>query len=201
MREEVIPFIPDSLGHIDIGCGDGSFAKKLKELGKTKHFFNCDKRISQDFIPDILADLDDNNDVCMAFRKDFLIANNINLITMLDVVEHLKDPWKTLKKLSDLALPGTTFIFSIPNASNWRMIKTLLFGEWYYEASGLFDKTHLRFFTLSSAVDLVADNLTVRLVSTSNIRPFRAVFYLNLLTLGIFQRFLAIQYIIVARKE
>jgi SAM-dependent methyltransferase len=201
MREEVMPFIPDSLGHIDVGCGDGSFAKKLHSLGKTKKYYNCDKSFSETFLPDILADLDDHNDVCMSFRREFLEANQINLITMLDVIEHLKDPWKALSKISSLALPGTTFVFSIPNASNWRMIKTLIFKDWYYENSGLFDKTHLRFFTLASAVDLVADNLTVRLVTTSNIRPFRLVFYFNLLTLGFLQRFLAIQYIIVARKE
>jgi len=49
---------------------------------------------------------------------------------------------------------GGTCITCIPNVSNWSLLLGQLRGEWKYADSGLLDRTHLRFFTLDSAVEM-----------------------------------------------
>jgi len=69
-------------------------------------------------------------------------------IIFADVLEHLIDPWATLRRYSDLLSEEGKIIASIPNVRNLGLIYGLLFkGTWTYSDSGLLDRTHLRFFT------------------------------------------------------
>jgi len=53
--------------------------------------------------------------------------------------------------------PGALLVASIPNVRHLRVVLPLLLaGRWRYEASGLLDRTHLRFFTRESALALVS---------------------------------------------
>jgi GT2 family glycosyltransferase/SAM-dependent methyltransferase/glycosyltransferase involved in cell wall biosynthesis len=65
-----------------------------------------------------------------------------------DVLEHLVDPWNTLKKLVRVLHPKGTIVASLPNIRNLGVIQKLLEGSWTYEECGILDKTHLRFFAL-----------------------------------------------------
>ena len=69
-------------------------------------------------------------------------------IIFADVLEHLIDPWETLKRYVKILSPEGVIVASIPNAQNLGLIYRLLFqGRWTYSDSGILDKTHLRFFT------------------------------------------------------
>jgi hypothetical protein len=47
-------------------------------------------------------------------------------------------------------------IASIPNVRHFRVVLPLLFrGRWKYADFGLMDRTHLRFFTKGSAIELI----------------------------------------------
>jgi SAM-dependent methyltransferase len=71
-----------------------------------------------------------------------------------DVLEHLRDPWAALEATSELLAPGARVIASIPNIAHWSARLELLRGRFPYAESGLFDATHLRFFTRRSALEL-----------------------------------------------
>jgi SAM-dependent methyltransferase len=71
-----------------------------------------------------------------------------------DVLEHLRDPWRTLHALVALLRPGGRAAISIPNIAHWTARRALLRGRFDYAAHGLFDRTHLRFFTRATAHDL-----------------------------------------------
>ncbi len=45
-------------------------------------------------------------------------------------------------------------IISIPNIAHWSIVQQQLRGRWNYTDHGLLDKTHIRFFTLETALDL-----------------------------------------------
>ncbi len=45
----------------------------------------------------------------------------------------------------------------IPNIQHWTILINLLRGQWQYEDEGLLDRTHVRFFTLSSMQELFAN--------------------------------------------
>lgn len=71
-----------------------------------------------------------------------------------DVLEHLQDPWSVLKKLKMQLAPDGCIVACVPNTGHWSVMMNLLAGQWPYADSGLFDRTHLRFFTRQSLVQL-----------------------------------------------
>jgi hypothetical protein len=66
----------------------------------------------------------------------------------------MRDPWGTLAATAALLAPGARVIASIPNIAHWSARLALLGGRFAYAESGLFDATHLRFFTRRSAREL-----------------------------------------------
>lgn len=73
-----------------------------------------------------------------------------------DILEHLQDPWAVLQKLHRALKPRGTLIVSIPNIRYWRILRDLVFlGRWEYTDAGIFDSTHLRFFTRRSFLAMV----------------------------------------------
>ena len=72
-----------------------------------------------------------------------------------DVLEHIADPWGTLAALAGLLRPGGRAVVSLPNAAHWTVRRALLRGRFPREDHGLFDRTHLRWFTRADARALV----------------------------------------------
>lgn len=73
-----------------------------------------------------------------------------------DVLEHLQEPASVLRSLSALMTGDSVILISLPNVAHWKTRLNLLRGKWDYEDRGTLDRTHLRFFTRNSALDLVA---------------------------------------------
>ena len=73
------------------------------------------------------------------------------------VLEHLVNPWDCLKRHLDLLADDGLVAACIPNVQHWSVIASLLSGEWPLEDQGIFDRTHLRWFTKSSIEKLIGD--------------------------------------------
>jgi hypothetical protein len=67
------------------------------------------------------------------------------------VLEHLKDPWTALRRYAQLLEPGGTAVVSLPNVGHWSTYANLARGTWPRKPEGIFDATHLRWFTLRDA--------------------------------------------------
>ncbi len=74
-----------------------------------------------------------------------------------DVLEHFVDPWAALNRHLTALKPGGLLLACIPNVQHWSLSIGLLRGEWTYCDEGLLDRTHLRFFTLNSVRQMMAD--------------------------------------------
>ena len=74
---------------------------------------------------------------------------------LADVLEHLLDPDAALARAAGLLAPGGTVIVSLPNIAYVRARARLARGVWRYERTGIFDRTHLRFFTRRTAREMV----------------------------------------------
>ncbi len=72
-----------------------------------------------------------------------------------DVLEHLRDPGTALRRSLDHLRPGGTVVISVPNVAHGDIRLALLAGTFPYRDWGLLDRTHLRFFTRSSLLELV----------------------------------------------
>ncbi len=79
-------------------------------------------------------------------------------IVCCDILEHFEDPASVLRSLHGLLVPGGEVLVAIPNIAQWAVRKALLLGRWDYADEGPLDRTHLRFFTLESARELLSDS-------------------------------------------
>src|SRR5438132_4530959 len=83
-------------------------------------------------------------------------AGVYDAVICADVLEHLRDPGRILDQLSGLLGPGGRILLSIPNVGYAGVIAALLHGQFEYRPTGLLDDTHVRFFTRSSLIQLIA---------------------------------------------
>lgn len=76
-------------------------------------------------------------------------------ILFADVLEHLVNPWNTLKMATELLKEDTgKILVSLPNIAHNAVLVDLFNGKFEYRKTGIMDNTHLRFFTHDSALDM-----------------------------------------------
>lgn len=149
IRLEMLEYLPnDAKKIIDIGCGNGAFAEKIKERNKAEVWgIEYMEEHGKDAIPKL-------DKVFIGPCEDFI--NNLpeayfDVIYFNDVLEHLVDPYMVLNILKTKLSKNGVIISSIPNIRFYRsFMKVLLHKDWKYEDHGIMDKTHLRFFTKKS---------------------------------------------------
>jgi 2-polyprenyl-3-methyl-5-hydroxy-6-metoxy-1,4-benzoquinol methylase len=201
-RNDVLQFLKKGdLKVLEIGCGSGATLSMLKSLGYATLVHGVelvddianlsDKSIDRMYVGDISNDM------------SFLTNDFYDVILCLDVLEHLSDPNQVVLDLSQKLKSDGSFIVSVPNIRNIKILFNLIFlGRFRYEKYGLMDKTHLKWFTRSSAIELLKnDYLQFIKCKITNMTLLSKSGILNLITLGLFKNFLATQYLVVAKKN
>jgi hypothetical protein len=84
-----------------------------------------------------------------------LPARAYPVVVCADVLEHTVDPAAVLRKLRDAAAPDATFIISLPNVAHIAARLLLLCGQFPQMERGIFDRTHLHFYTRRTAIALL----------------------------------------------
>lgn len=198
IRWDIIDCIPEG-GHriLEVGCGQGGTLIKIKEGGKASEIVGieaCKEAIG------VYGSMLDN--ALIGDIETFEIpytSGYFDYIICADVLEHLKDPLATLKKLRRFLKKSGVMIASIPNAQHIRVIWSLLKGDFKYTDAGIMDRTHLRFFCKKNILEFTHQAGFVRLEMRQNLGWKAKV--INNLTLGIFKGFLVTQYIVMARAQ
>jgi SAM-dependent methyltransferase len=151
VRNDVIAMIrPGSCFPIavELGCGNGATLSQLKKLNIAKSVYGFEK---VDIFKDSFASNIDHYQVCDIEKELPNHISSADLVLLLDVLEHLIDPWKFLEILISKMKSGSVLIISTPNINNIRILRNLILrDEWIYTSSGILDQTHLRFFTETS---------------------------------------------------
>ncbi len=155
---------PDLLRHIsgksikvlDVGCATGANGEYLRNQGIASEVYGIE--ISRDmaavagrtYAEVFLGDLDSMNLECTLSDKEF------DVIVIGDVLEHLIDPWTVLKRLARHLKESGKMIVSLPNVQHIDVfLHVFVKGCWPHNDRGIFDKTHLRFFTYKTMVELL----------------------------------------------
>ena len=81
-------------------------------------------------------------------------ANSFDAIIMTELLEHLVNPWQIVNQIKTYLKPNGIIVASSPNVRHFSIIWKLINGSWNYQERGILDKTHLRFFTKSTFIDL-----------------------------------------------
>ena len=196
-RQELVSLldgVPQTV--LEVGCGRGNTLGYLKERGARETFgIELNYSVAGDAIDQVdhlaVGDVESMQWPFPGVRFDCIILG--------DVLEHLRDPWRVVSRLKESLCDGGQMVASLPNVRFYGVSIPLLFGgKWTYAEEGILDRTHLRFFTRRTAIQLFAEaGLEVRRVG-STYGPKRRLF--NLLTVGIFRNLLARQHLIHALK-
>jgi 2-polyprenyl-3-methyl-5-hydroxy-6-metoxy-1,4-benzoquinol methylase len=153
-RRDLLALVPhDATRVLDVGCGEGNAGKALKKerTGIFVAGIEKEERIAQI----AAAQLDDVR--CVDLDADaFAFEQPFDCIICGDIVEHVKEPEALLRRLHELLTDDGVLLWSVPNVRHYTIVAGLLLGEWEYQDSGILDRTHLRFFTLKSARQLLA---------------------------------------------
>lgn len=135
---------------LDIGCGCGANAAQIRSMAPRAHLVGIEPSAPAAAIARRQGfDEVHETDALTWLRAS--AAAPFDAVVLSDVLEHIADPVAMLRELSRAeALRGATWVISVPNYAVWyNRIRTLL-GRFSYQWSGLFDRTHLRFFTRRS---------------------------------------------------
>ncbi len=140
---------------LDLGCGAGAFGPTLRAQ-KFSHL------VGVEIEPGAAARAQETYDQVLVMSVEEAlprVSGPYDLIICADILEHLIDPWSVTAGLRQLAHPDTVLAVSIPNIRYWRAIVRLAVGRGFaYEESGIFDSTHLRFFTTSDALRMLRES-------------------------------------------
>ncbi|MEZ4753292.1 MAG: class I SAM-dependent methyltransferase [Bdellovibrionota bacterium] len=81
-------------------------------------------------------------------------AQQFDVILMLDVLEHMSDPFAFLEELMPMIAQDALVLISVPNVAHWSVRLPLLFGVFNLYDRGILDRTHLQWFTRKRAREL-----------------------------------------------
>jgi SAM-dependent methyltransferase len=196
---------------LDVGCNTGSLGAAYRRFNPRARLLGID----QD--PDVAAIAAQRLDEVAVVDVEqnpmpFMLDRPIDCIIYGDLVEHLHDPWEVLRRHAELLSDDGTILICVPNIEHWSFAERLLRGTWDYEASGLLDTTHMRWFTIETmrkgllALNLAPYEVAARVFDAERAEAFTNAIVPALTGLGIdpqeyFRRASPLQYIWRVRKR
>ena len=150
----VMRLVGSSKRVLEVGCGPGSITKLLVQHGQCRVTgIDLDpeaiKRVAPYCESIMQADL---NSAEWPHLLDG--AELFDVVVAADVLEHLYDPWTTLKRMARFIRANGYLVISLPHVGHAAVVSCLINGDIGYRDWGLLDRTHIRFFGLKNIEDL-----------------------------------------------
>ena len=116
----------ESKSALDVGCGAGLLAEPLARLGATV--------TGLDAAPELIAVAREHaaaQGLEIDYRAGELaeLEGQFDLITCMEVIEHVADPATFVQSLAKRLAPGGLLILSTPNATGWSKLLMITIGE------------------------------------------------------------------------
>jgi len=202
----LIPFNPEQK-ILEVGAGKGNTLVYIKENKIAKEVMGVElikipgSNQENDLIDRLQIGNIENEDI-QAPEEYF------DVVLCADVLEHLIDPWSAVEKISRYLKKDGLFIVSIPNLREWKTLGKVIFrGEFNYQPEGgIMDRTHLRFFCKKNIAQLLTTGHLEPIFSEPNfmvkaVPQGRKRRMINLLSFRLFENFLTVQYLFIAKKK
>ncbi|MGE0311694.1 MAG: class I SAM-dependent methyltransferase [Lautropia sp.] len=147
---------PETRRIVDVGCMQGSLAKAYRAEHPQAEVIGID--IDPDYAAvasahctrALAADVETMDDAAFAslFPSDCWVFG--------DCLEHLRDPWSVMRRVRARIDAAGSMLICIPNAQHWSVQWRLASGNFRYEDQGLMDRTHIRWFTRQTLLEMFA---------------------------------------------
>lgn len=190
---------PRGLRVLDLGCGGGHNGALLKRAGAREV-------VGVEMHADAAAQARKRLDAVVQSDLAHLDLSQLgdepfDVILASDVLEHLADPEAVLARALTRLRPGGAVVVSLPNVAHVVVFANLLMKRWPRRSSGIFDRTHLRFFAKRDMVRLLEDaGLHVLRVEPHFTRYAAIRAACLVLSLYVFRDFWARQFLLLAEK-
>jgi 2-polyprenyl-3-methyl-5-hydroxy-6-metoxy-1,4-benzoquinol methylase len=144
--QELFRHTPQRL--LDIGCASGAVGAGLKQSIPGLWAWGCE--LNERAAQVAAGQLDHVTSVPRAQwdAADLERVRTVDTVLLLDVLEHMYNPWAELEFLARQLPPDAQVIVSMPNVGHISVLESLASGSFPYRALGILDVTHVRFFTL-----------------------------------------------------
>ncbi|MEA2112504.1 MAG: class I SAM-dependent methyltransferase [Patescibacteria group bacterium] len=140
---------------LDIGCADGYLGSKFKEKEANK-VVGID--ISENQIKEARKKLDEAISLDVQEEKIPFDDNYFDIVLITEVIEHLFNPKKVIKKIKRVLNDDGFAVITTPNFLVFSNRFKMFFGKFDYTETGVFDKGHVHFFSHSSLLNFVREN-------------------------------------------
>lgn len=184
---------------LEVGCGSGATGALALSRGRAGRYVGLeldDKAAAQagNVLSEVLVGDVEHIDLPW-------LPTAFDALILSEVLEHLIDPWAALIKLSRVLRPGALVLASSPNVSHWRVVRELARGRFNLAEHGVFDRTHMRWFTPETFADMF-EAAGFRVEQVGPVTPFSArTQILSCFTKGRFDHLFMTQIAIEARKR
>ncbi len=193
-RSEIATYIPPKASRVlEVGCATGRFSEVLRDRLPDAELVGVDPD------PPVRAHSYDRR-IVGRFPDDVELSA-YDCVVFNDVLEHQVDPWTMLRDTRGFLSDRGRVVASIPNVRHVKVIRPLLVqGRWDYKDVGILDRTHLRFFTRSTIIELFeSSGYEVETIDPMNLTDRGRWGWVHRVTGGALTQFLATQYAVVAR--
>jgi methionine biosynthesis protein MetW len=175
---DVLRHVSTDRSHIlDVGCGGGSLAAVLKSLGHQVDGITIseeEKRSAVEHCREVfIHNLENGLPQSVLGRKyDYVICSH--------VLEHIVYPKSLLKDIGGILKPGGRLIIALPNLMHYKSRLKLLAGNFEYKQAGIWDYTHVKWYTFKTAQQLLRETgFKIKTAEVTGELPFNSFFFKN----------------------
>jgi 2-polyprenyl-3-methyl-5-hydroxy-6-metoxy-1,4-benzoquinol methylase len=137
---------------LDLGCGTGTLGQALRGLGHRVVGVDVEASAEAKERLDVFVQADLDRGLPAEVQEE----GPYDVVVCADVLEHVREPGLLLDEVRPLLAPGGQVLASIPNISHWYPRTRVAIGRFDYDARGILDRGHVRFFTRRSFGRMVA---------------------------------------------
>ena len=152
---DLLALMPADAGRVvEVGCSSGALAKAYRAVNPASEYIGIEvdpsyAEVAQAHCTRVVVD-----DIEWMGDATFDSLFPSSCWVFGDVLEHLHDPWALLRRLRKPLSAEASVVACIPNAQHWSVQARLNCGQFRYEDDGLLDRTHIRWFTRATIVEL-----------------------------------------------
>ncbi len=149
LNPDLLDRIPiDAARVLDVGCNAGALGLEFKRRNPAARYYGIETD------PEAAAIAQTRLDALATVsveQEPFPFGDiTFDCIIYGDVLEHLIDPWRIIRLHAERLSEHGVMLICMPNVEHWSFAERVLRGTFDYEEQGLFDRTHLRWFTFET---------------------------------------------------
>lgn len=161
IKQVICRRFPNSAQILDLGCDTGFLGELINDLPNDYYLEGVDKDKKKLSVAKKYYNHTYSFDLN---RRHWPLKKHYDVVVIADTLEHLVEPSHVLRNVLLLLKPTAIAIISVPNSVHWWARLMIALGKFPQQSRGLFDRTHLHYFTLDTVTSLIKSGPEIEMV-------------------------------------